>query len=69
MVFWYNLISRFDTGDDLLFLNHGYAARDGDPNTIDLDPGDEKHRYSIQLYHRLTASTDWQGKRALEVSS
>ena len=69
MVLWYNLISRFDTGDDLLFLNHGFAALDGDPKTVDLDPGDEKDRYSIQLYHRLTASTDWRGKKALEVSS
>ena len=69
MVFWCNLISRFDTGDDLLFLNHGYAAPDGDPNTVDLDPGDEKNRYSIQLYHRLTASTDWHDKQVLEVSS
>jgi ubiquinone/menaquinone biosynthesis C-methylase UbiE len=69
MVFWYNLISRFDTGDDLLFLNHGYAAPDGDPDTADLDPADEKNRYSIQLYHQLTASTDWHGKQALEVSS
>lgn len=69
MVFWYNLISRFDTGDDLLFLNHGYAAPDGDPRTVDLEPRDEKDRYAIQLYHRLTASTDWRDKRALEVSS
>ena len=69
MVIWYNLISRIDTGDDLLFLNHGYAAPHGDPDTADLDPGDERNRYSIQLYHQLTASTDWHGKQTLEVSS
>lgn len=69
MVSWYNMISRIDTGNDLLFLNHGYAAPDGDPDTVALDPSDEKHRYSIQLYHRLAASTDWRGKQALEVSS
>ncbi|MEM1198349.1 MAG: class I SAM-dependent methyltransferase [Pseudomonadota bacterium] len=69
MVFWYNFISRLDTGDDLLFLNHGFAPVTGDPKTVELDPEDEKDRYSIQLYHQLAARAEWAGRTALEVSS
>ncbi|CAN0494896.1 unnamed protein product, partial [Discosporangium mesarthrocarpum] len=69
MVFWYNFISRLDTGDDLLFLNHGYAPVTGDPKSIKLGPEEEKDRYSIQLYHQLASTVDWAGKDALEVSS
>lgn len=69
MVFWYNFISRLDTGDDLLFLNHGFAPVEGDPKTVDLAPEEEKDRYSIQLYHQLAVTVDWTGKEALEVSS
>lgn len=69
MVFWYNFISRLDTGDDLLFLNHGYAPVEGNPKTIDLTADEEKDRYSIQLYHQLADTVDWAGKDALEVSS
>ncbi len=69
MVFWYNFISRMDTGDDLLFLNHGFAPVDGDPKTVDLPPDEEKDRYSIQLYHQLAKTVEWDGKDALEVSS
>ena len=69
MVFWYNMVSRLDTGDDLLFLNHGFAALGANPKTLDLTPNDEKNRYPIQLYHDLAATVDWTDRDALEVSS
>lgn len=69
MVAWYNFISRLDTGDDLLFLNHGYAPVGGDPKTVELKPEEEPDRYSIQLYHQLVERVEFAGKHALEVSS
>jgi len=69
MVFWYNFISRLDTRDDLLFLNHGFAPVEGDPKTIDLAPREEKDRYSIQLYNQLAERVNWTGKDAAEISS
>ncbi len=69
MVLWYNFVSKLDTGDDLLFLNHGYAPAQGDPQILDLEAGDEKDRYAIQLYHQLAEMTAWTGRDALEVSS
>ncbi len=69
MVAWYNFISRLDTGDDLLFLNHGFAPVEGKPETVELAPEDEADRYSIQLYHQLAERIEWAGRDALEVSS
>lgn len=63
---WFEQLSRFDTGSDLLFLNHGYAfedPRDEPP----LEPRDEPNRYPIQLYHVLTRSTKLAGLELLEV--
>src|SRR3546814_1062192 len=34
---------------------------------IDLLPGDEPDRYSIQLYHQTAAALDWTGLDGLEV--
>ena len=66
---WYELLSRFDTGDDITFMNHGWAPVSGDPRTIDLPDHLEKHRYAIQHYHNLAATVSWEGKDAIEVSS
>ncbi len=66
---WYDFISRFDTGDDLAFMNHGYAPVNGNPHLVELSEGQEKHRYPIQLYHRLAAKVSWADRDALEVSS
>ena len=68
MIFWYNTLSRFQTGDDVLFLNHGLPTTDGDPKTVALADRDEKHRYAIQLYNYLACKTNWQQKDVLEVS-
>lgn len=69
MIFWYNFLSRFQTGDDVLFLNHGLAPSAGNPEKLVLSEKDEKHRYAIQLYSFLCSSLDWTDKNVLEVSS
>ena len=66
---WYDLISRFDTGDDFVFMNHGYAPADGDPHIVDLPDDLEKHRYPLQHYHRFAAQVPWTDRDAVEVSS
>lgn len=68
MVYWYDVLARMDTGDDLLFLNHGYAEPVHASNTLDLPPELEHHRYPIQLYDLLARRADWLGKDGLEIS-
>jgi len=67
-IFWYDLLSRFNTSDDMVFLNHGYASTEGDPRFLDLNEHERKHQYPIQLYHHVAAAADWPGKDAVEVS-
>ena len=64
---WYELLSSFDTGTGLLFMNHGYA-RAPDEGPLALQPEDEEHRFAIQLYHRVAGAIDWRGLDGLEVS-
>lgn len=66
---WYEAISRVDTGDDLTFMNHGFAPLEGKPEIIELPPGLEKHRFPIQHYYQLAVAVEWQGREAVEVSS
>lgn len=63
---WYELLSSLDSGDDLLFMNHGLAGAESLP-PLRLRPEDEPHRYSIRLYHQLTSRIEWAGKDVLEV--
>ena len=52
--------------DDVLFMN--WAYEEDPPMALPLEPGDEGHRYPIQLYHATaTQSGDLTGKRILEV--
>lgn len=62
---YYAYVSR-RAGQDVLFLN--WAYEDDPPMAIPLEPGDERYRYPIQLYH-ATATQDGglAGKRILEV--
>ena len=69
MVFWYDRLSRLDTGDDLLFLNHGFAPVDGEPHTLHVSADEEPDRYAIQLYHHVARRAEWRGMDALDVSS
>lgn len=65
---WFEVLSALDTGDDLLFMNHGYADPAAPTRGIDLRLEDESNRYAIQLYHRIAAEIDWKGLDVLEVS-
>jgi len=65
----YSIISTLDAGDDTAFLNYGYAALEGDPATIAIEPEDAPNRYSAQLYHRVAGARDLAGKQVLEVGS
>lgn len=64
---WFEQLSRFDTGADLLFLNHGYAFEEESDGALVLDPRDEPNRYPIQLYHVLTRPVALEGLELLEV--
>ncbi|GAB1472413.1 phthiotriol/phenolphthiotriol dimycocerosates methyltransferase [Chloroflexota bacterium] len=61
----YDLITRFDHGNEVLFMNFGYAP----PEPIPLSPEEEYHRYPLQMYHKVASHIDWQNVEALEVSS
>ncbi len=62
----FELLSRIETGRDVLFLNHGYAP-DDEADSLPLAPADEPHRHPIQLYHRVAAPGHWAGAAAVEV--
>jgi ubiquinone/menaquinone biosynthesis C-methylase UbiE len=49
----------------MLFMNYGYHAAE----PLVLQPRDEEHRYSIQLYHRVAGAIDLRGLDVLEVGS
>jgi ubiquinone/menaquinone biosynthesis C-methylase UbiE len=66
---WYEYISALDKDGGLLFMNHGYAALDSDTEPLELSAEDERHRYSLQLYHHLASAIDWSDARALEIGS
>jgi ubiquinone/menaquinone biosynthesis C-methylase UbiE len=67
-VFFYDALSRMNTADDLLFLNHGYAALEGPGSTMELNPDLEKHRYPMQLYSRIADLIPWEDQNAVEIS-
>jgi fatty-acid O-methyltransferase len=61
----YTYLSR-RADDDVIFLNCAYEQ--SPPMALPLDPGDEPHRYSIQLYHATaTQNGALTGKQILEV--
>jgi len=51
--------------DDVVFLNVGYE--EDPPMAVPLAESDEPNRFHIQLYHRVAAQADLEGKRILEV--
>jgi len=64
---WFEMLSRMDTGDDLLFMNHGYTDHRNPSHGLDLQARDEPYRYPIQLYHRIATGIEWKGLRGLEI--
>jgi SAM-dependent methyltransferase len=63
----YSLFTHRLHATEVLFLNDGYE--EDPPMGVALAEADEPYRYPIQLYHRITAKADLEGKRVLEVSS
>jgi len=63
----YDLITRFDRGNEVLFMNFGYAH----PEPIALSLEEEMHRYPLQMYHKVAnhSGVNWETAEALEVSS
>ena len=51
--------------DDVVFLNVGYE--EDPPMAVPLAESDEPNRFHIQLYHRVAAQANLEGKRILEV--
>lgn len=62
--FWYWYVSIVDKNSEVIFMNYGYSK---DNQKIAIDENDEKNRYSIQLYHLVTAGADISGKDILEI--
>lgn len=64
----YDTISTLDRDADLPLMNYGYASLNGDRAPA-LRPEDEKHRWSIQLYHHVASAVELAGREVLEVGS
>lgn len=63
---WYPFLTRQLRAEGVVFLNYAYETEP--PLGIPLDPGDERDRACVQLYHHVGAQSDLRGKRVLEVS-
>jgi SAM-dependent methyltransferase len=61
-IYWF--INKLDKNKEVHFLNFGYSDAE---NKIALEPGDEKNRYSIQLYHHLSEEIDLTCKDIVEI--
>jgi SAM-dependent methyltransferase len=64
----YRMLTRLDRDAEMVFMNYGYASRNGDGH-LELRPHDERDRYCIQLYHHLARQVSLRGKDVLEVGS
>jgi len=64
---WYNLMSRIDRGEQMVFMNYGWASLDPEASPLGLQPEDEKDRYCIQLYDQVAGSVDLRRKDILEI--
>jgi ubiquinone/menaquinone biosynthesis C-methylase UbiE len=64
---WYNLMSRINSGEHMLFMNYGWASLDNEASRLSLLPEDEKDRYCAQLYDKVAGSIDLRGKDVLEI--
>jgi len=61
------LIAKYDSS--VTFLNYGYAGNGYTKSNFKLDKENEKDRYSIQMYHYVTSSTNIKDRTVLEVGS
>ena len=63
---WYTIFAQKVSSPDLKFMNYGYFSSD---LNLNLNPEDEKDRYTIQLYHHVASQIDLNGLKTLEVGS
>ena len=63
----YSSISFILRRETYSFLNYGYMPLDAGVTVLELQPGDESDRASIQLYNRVAGARDLRGKEILEV--
>jgi SAM-dependent methyltransferase len=66
---WYDLMSRIDKHDHMVFMNYGWASLDSECSRIPLHSDDEKDRYCIQLYDRVAGAVNLKDKDVLEIGS
>jgi len=67
--FWHNLMLKLDKDKSDLFMNYGYASKNGEFEHLKLKPEDEHNRYFIQLYYFVTRNHSFENSRVLEVGS
>ncbi len=67
--FWHKTILNYDKNKDAIFMNYGYASKNGEFDNLKLDVKDEYDRYSIQLYDHVTKNFEFQNTDVLEVGS
>ncbi|MBV6396622.1 MAG: Phthiotriol/phenolphthiotriol dimycocerosates methyltransferase [Anaerolineales bacterium] len=66
---FYNLISKFDKGENLVFMNYGFHHLHEEPPALEIPPGLENVRHQVHMYHRIAGAADWRGRDGLEVGS
>jgi len=49
------------------FMNYGFDTESSHGNTLELEEGEEGHRYSLQLYHHLISQVELGDKKILEI--
>lgn len=68
-LFWkpaYNFLAKRFPNPEWQLMNYGYIPGSGEGH-LHLEPGDEHHRYSIQMYHYLAKLAGIDGKDVFEV--
>jgi ubiquinone/menaquinone biosynthesis C-methylase UbiE len=68
-IFWkpaYNFLADRFPNPEWQFMNYGYCPAAGEGH-LHLEPKDEHHRYSAQMYHFLAKLTGIDGKCVLEI--
>ena len=66
---WHNMIGSFDKEGSTVFMNYGYASKNGEFKDLNLLPEDEADKYSIQLYYHVVKKFNFENKNVLEVGS
>jgi ubiquinone/menaquinone biosynthesis C-methylase UbiE len=65
---WYQYLAGYQRAD-WKFMNYGFTSLTNEEPALRLEPDDEPHRLSIQLYHRVASAVPLAGLDVLEVGS